>query len=115
MTVTTVMHFVTDPKGTAEWWAKQFGGSVQVDQCFAWFTVDDVEVGFHPADVSKNPTGASTVVYWKAEDFDTTRQRLLDAGCEPWRGPLNVADGRRICQLKDPFGIVFGLDSGGRS
>ena len=73
---------------------------------------DGVEVGFHPADHEKNPRGGSTVVYWRTDDLDEERERLIASGCTPWRGPLDVDDRRRICQLTDPFGIVFGLDSG---
>lgn len=38
------------------------------------------------------------------------RQRLLDAGCTPLRGPMNVDGDRWICQVTDPFGAVHGLD-----
>jgi uncharacterized glyoxalase superfamily protein PhnB len=38
------------------------------------------------------------------------RARLLDAGCTHHRDPLDVVAGRRIRQLVDPFGTVFGLD-----
>jgi hypothetical protein len=37
-------------------------------------------------------------------------ERLLVAGCEPWRGPIEIEDGRRICQVRDPSGTVWGLD-----
>jgi hypothetical protein len=35
---------------------------------------------------------------------------MLRAGCESWRGPLRLSPERRICQLRDPFGNIFGLD-----
>lgn len=69
-----------------------------------------VELGFHPADDTRNPRGGSPVVYWAVESVDTTRTALLDRGCTHHRGPLDIDDGRRICQLVDPFGTVFGLD-----
>jgi hypothetical protein len=28
----------------------------------------------------------------------------------PHRGPLGIPGGRRICQLRDPFGTIWGLD-----
>lgn len=110
MTVASVMHFVDDPERAATWWATQIQGSVHVDAGFAWVESDGVELGFHPADEQKNPRGASTVVYWSVGDLEASRTRFIDAGCEPWRGPLALPGGRRICQLRDPFGIVFGLD-----
>jgi predicted enzyme related to lactoylglutathione lyase len=112
VSVRAVMHFVDDPEATAEWWAAHFGGDVHVESGFAWFERDGVEVGFHPADPEKNPKGGSTVVYWRTNDLDEERERLIASGCTPLRGPLDIDDRRRICQLTDPFGIVFGLDSG---
>jgi hypothetical protein len=32
------------------------------------------------------------------------------AGCVAHRGPLELPDGRRICQLRDPFGTIWGLE-----
>lgn len=50
--------------------------------------------------------------YWSVTEVDAVRQRLLDAGCTPHRGPLDVGDGtgRKIAQLVDPFGNVIGID-----
>ncbi|WP_371095730.1 VOC family protein [Streptomyces sanglieri] len=38
------------------------------------------------------------------------RERLLAAGCEHHRGPLVIGPGRRIAQLRDPFGTVVGIE-----
>lgn len=107
------MVFVGDPEATARWWAAVFDAEVQRDidgqNVYAWLDLDGIELGFHPAS-SRNPVGGSTVPYWAVEDLAAERQRLLDAGCSPHRGPLDVAAGRRVCQLVDPFGFIFGLD-----
>jgi predicted enzyme related to lactoylglutathione lyase len=62
------------------------------------------------ADQSKNPSGASTVAYWSVHDLERSRDAFIEAGREPLRGPYEVSPTRRICQLVDPFGTVFGLD-----
>ncbi|WP_374583024.1 VOC family protein [Frankia sp. CiP3] len=36
--------------------------------------------------------------------MDAAHARLLAAGCTHHRGPLTVTEGRRICQVTDPFG-----------
>lgn len=77
---------------------------------YAWLDLDGLEFGFHPASPKANAHGRSTVPYWSVEDLDTERKHLLEAGCTHHRGPLDVEPGRRICQLIDPFGTVFGLD-----
>jgi uncharacterized glyoxalase superfamily protein PhnB len=46
----------------------------------------------------------------QVDDFDAAREALLARGCDAWRGALELEDGRRMCQLRDPFGIVWGLD-----
>ncbi|WP_329486739.1 hypothetical protein OG618_08730 [Kitasatospora sp. NBC_01246] len=69
-----------------------------------------VEVGFHPADDERNRRGASPVVHWGVDDLDQVRERLLAAGCAHHRGPLTIAPGRRIAQLRDPFGTVVGIE-----
>lgn len=107
------MVFVDDPAAAARWWAALFDAEVNLDiegqKVYAWLDLDGMELGFHPAS-SRNPHGGSTVPYWAVDDLDTERQRLLNAGCAHHRGPLAVAAGRRVCQLVDPFGFIFGLD-----
>lgn len=71
-----------------------------------------IEFGFHPLDERRNPRGGSPVPYWAVDSVDVVRGRLLDAGCVHHRGPLDVGDGsgRRIAQVRDPFGNVIGID-----
>ena len=107
------MYFVADPERSCQWWALHVGGNAEAHRGnggFCWFDLDGVEVGFHPADNDKNPLGGSTVVYYAVSDLNEYMQRLVDAGCRPHRGPLELRPGRRICQVVDPFGIVIGLD-----
>ncbi|WP_261561968.1 VOC family protein [Frankia tisae] len=112
--VTTVMTFADDPEKSARWWAGLLGAEVHLDvdgdSVYAWLNVAGVEVGFHQADDDRNPRGGSPVVYWSVADLDTARERLLSAGCVHHRGPLLVAEGRRIAQVVDPFGTIVGVE-----
>lgn len=112
--VRTVMTFAVDPERSARWWATNFDNAhvqldVDGDSVYAWFDVDGIEYGFHPAD-DRNPRGGSPVVYWAVDDLTATRDKLLAAGCTHHRGPLRVDASRQICQLTDPFGTIIGLD-----
>ncbi len=111
--VASVMYFVNEPRTAASWYAKHlFGGiSLQEEAGFSCVQVGGVEVGFHPAEDGKNPPGGGSVVYWRVENFLSTREALLAAGCEPWRGPLRLTPTRIICQLRDPFRNIIGLES----
>ncbi|UOE21965.1 VOC family protein [Thermobifida halotolerans] len=109
------MVFADDPDKSARWWADQLNARVHrhVDPrgaVYAWLNVAGVELGFHPADPDRNPKGGSPVVYWQVANLDQARKRLLAAGCTHHRGPITAESGRRITQLADPFGTVFGLE-----
>lgn len=109
--VRAIMVFAQNCSETAAWYGRVFGaGEPVADGAFVYLMVGDVELGFHPADEKQNPPGASTVVYWSVDGVGAARAALLDAGAAPHRGPLRVTDDRTICQLRDPFGNVFGLD-----
>ncbi|WP_260697009.1 VOC family protein [Streptomyces sp. 130] len=112
------MVFTVDPDAAAGWWGSVLDAEVHRDvneangDVYAWLDVAGVEFGFHPLDEERNRRGGSPVPYWAVGSVDAVRQRLLDAGCTHHRGPLDVGDGtgRRIAQLRDPFGNVIGLD-----
>jgi predicted enzyme related to lactoylglutathione lyase len=107
-----VMIFVDQPEQVAAWWAEHLGhrNDPYAHDGFWCYQHDGVEVGFHPSDPLKNPPGASVVVYWTVDDLRLVRERLLNCGCTPHRGPRRLGPERQICQLVDPFGNVFGLD-----
>ncbi|MGW8485463.1 VOC family protein [Streptomyces sp. NPDC055886] len=114
-TVRTVMTFAVDPEASARWWGESLDAPVKLDvsdtgAVYAWVEIGGVEVGFHPADDERNPRGGSPVVYWGVDDVDQVRERLLAAGCEHHRGPLEIEPGRRIAQLRDPFGTIVGIE-----
>ena len=109
--VRAVMVFVTEPHEAAAWWSSVTGIPARQSGEFAWLGLaDGLELGFHPVDDARNPRGGSPVVYWAVSDLLAARDALLRAGAEQHRGPLEVAPGRWICQVKDPFDVVVGLD-----
>jgi predicted enzyme related to lactoylglutathione lyase len=105
--IRTVMAFVAEPVAAARFWREVL--HAPGDQEPQLVVYGDLELFFHLADEERNPQGG-TVVYFDVDDFDAARSELLAAGCEPHRGPLAIEGGRRICQLRDPFGTVWGLD-----
>lgn len=109
--VRAVMAFVTAPLEAATWWSSLTQAPVHQASEFAWIELPGgTELGFHPADDEFNPLNGNPVVYWAVSDLDAARAALLTAGAVHHRGPLQIAHGRRICQLKDPFGLIVGLD-----
>lgn len=105
--VCTIMTFVRDPAAAAGFWSELLQAPAHPE--LAMVDVGDVRLFFHPADDERNPAGG-TVAYFGADDFDAFRDALLVAGCAMHRGPLSLSDGRRICQLRDPFGAIWGIE-----
>ena len=115
--IAQIVVFVEKPSAAARFWAEALDAPKRLEDGGALLDLAFVELFFHPADgeqtlwgEEKNPRGGSTVVYLAVDDLGAARERLLAAGCEPWRGPIEIEDGRRICQVRDPFGTVWGLD-----
>lgn len=113
--VSALMLFAEDTRAVAEWWAAAFGVErVEVDRHaqgdFVFFDASGFEFGVHMADPDMNPLGGTPVVYFSVPSVATARGRLIEHGALPHRGPLVVGAGRSICQLRDPFGNIFGLD-----
>ena len=113
--VTALMLFAEDTHAVARWWATAFGVErLEVETHpqgdFVFFDASGIEFGVHAADPDKNPVGGSPVVYLSASSVSGAREQLMELGATAHRGPLVVDGARSICQLRDPFGNVFGLD-----
>jgi uncharacterized glyoxalase superfamily protein PhnB len=115
--IAQIVVFVGDPPAAAQFWGELFEAPYVPADGGAIVELPFAELFFHPVDNErgpsgelKNPWGSSTVVYFAVDDFDAARERLIEAGCLPWRGPIEIEGGRRICQLRDPFATVWGLD-----
>jgi len=108
--VCTVMAFVADPGAAVRFWSAALDAPLHPD--LPAVNVGDVLLFFHAADPARNPQGG-TVAYFEVARLDELRDALLSAGCVAHRGPLKLADGRRVCQLRDPFGTIWGLEESG--
>ena len=105
------MVFVDRPGESAVFWRALLGATPHEDDP-QLVDAQHVQLFFHAADPNRNPQGG-TVAYLAVADFDGSRAELLQAGCVAHRGPLTLDDGRRICQVRDPFGTIWGLEETG--
>lgn len=109
--IRSVMVFSDSPSSACAWWAQVMCLPANEANGFHWIDMPGgIELGFHPADPEKNAHGRSTVPYWRTPDLDESLAQLVAAGAAHHRGPLDIENGRRIAQIVDPFGTVFGLD-----
>ena len=107
--VERVVFFVEDVERAVAWYQQVLAGEVDRSGRLPTVVVGDVQFAFHPADPKTPPGVGGTVPYCGADSFDAVTKTFVDGGAAVYRGPLEIEDGRRICQIKDPFGNVFGL------
>jgi predicted enzyme related to lactoylglutathione lyase len=106
------LHIHDVPKAAA-WYGEAFGLKlVSCNDDFALLQKGSSILELARAD-DKNPSSSGgTVAYWSVLSLTEACERLVAAGAVIFRGPLKIDDeGLVICQMKDPFGGVFGLRS----
>ncbi len=108
------MIHVDDVSSALVWYAQAFPQAVQKSLAmptfeFKYLDVDGVMLELVPADkkVSSGPSGS--VVYWHVPDFDLTLAHFKALGAPLYRGPGDIEDGQRMCQVQDPWGNCIGL------
>jgi predicted enzyme related to lactoylglutathione lyase len=108
--VHSVVFFVPDPPEAARWYARVLGPEARrSERGLPTVYLDAVELGFHPAD-AKGPSGvAGSVAYFEVDDLDAATELFRSAGASLYRGPIVIEDGRRKCQMTDPFGNAVGF------
>lgn len=95
-----------------DWYQKAFPGSVRHKEsgdCFEYITIDDTALEVVQADSKVSTGAAGTVVYWYTDDFELRLEFLLSNGATLFRGPMNISNGIRMCQVLDPFGNPLGI------
>lgn len=108
--VPQVMVFAADPFAMAGRWAEALDAPREPGDGGALLSIAGVELLLHPVDLDENPPAASTVGYRQVGDLDVSREALLAPDCDASRGLLERDDGP-MCQVRDPSGTVWGLDS----
>ena len=86
-----------------------FGTPIFDSAEFCLFQGPGIQIGLHPADDKSPARIGGQVVYWTVRDLDQTQEFMEQIGCQRYRGPIVGVDGFRVCQMKDPFGNVWGL------
>jgi hypothetical protein len=103
----------TNVRESAKWYGDVFQTSPRmIDDNFALLGWGTSTIEFAAAD-EKNPmrTGG-TIAYWYVSNLNEWQKKLESAGATLYRGPLEIREENLIiCQMKDPFGGVFGLRS----
>ncbi len=110
--IAAVMVHVPDWREGFDWYLKAFSTAriIEVPELkWSYLEVDGVGIEVVNADSKVGVGTAGTVTYWWTRDFNKRLAELESLGAQLYRGPLNLEDGERMCQVKDPFGNLMGL------
>jgi predicted enzyme related to lactoylglutathione lyase len=73
------------------------------------FDLNGTRLTLHEADEFNQPGPSGTVAYWTVTDVDAVVAQWSAHGATAHRGPKTIMTGERLCQLRDPFGNLFGV------
>ena len=114
--ITQVFFFCVAPEGSAEWYERLFGlerdAGETVPGQFVLIRIEEIELGFHLADLKSPVSTGGCVVYWGVPNLQSTISLAESMGGKLYRGPIQVHSlPRWMAQIKDPFGNVIGIES----
>jgi len=110
--ISAVLVHVSDVEAALLWYRRAFPHAVLKHLeafDFSYLRIGDVDLEIVPADEKVSSGAAGSVVYWYVEDFDASMAHLMAIGGRLYRGPLDIQDDLRMCQVKDPWGNCIGL------
>ena len=107
---TSIVFFVRELRKTAAWYSKLFEILPYRDDAdFIGFHLDGIDLCFHRLNQKAvDPSGAQ-VAYWHVENLDKSIIEFGENGASIFRKPIQIPEGGRIAQIKDPFGNILGL------
>lgn len=115
--IPSILLHMGDWRTATDWYAQASPGARRVTpptDDYGHLEMDGVVLEIVNADekVASGPAGA--VVYWAVEDLAAEVEWLESLGAVLYRGPLDIDDGERICQVRDPWGNCIGLRQRGQ-
>ncbi|MEL4068891.1 VOC family protein [Ochrobactrum sp. GPK 3] len=111
-TISAVLIHVGDVAAAIEWYRKAFPHAVPKHLeafDFSYLQIGDIDLEIVPADEKVSSGAAGSIVYWHVDNFDESLALLMAIGGKLYRGPLDIQDGMRMCQVQDPWGNCIGL------
>lgn len=110
--IAAVMVHVPDWKEGLSWYMKAFPEASLIklpEFDFEYLNLNGINIEVVKADEKVGAGTFGTVVYWEVGSFDLTKNHLENIGATLYRGPMNIENGYKMCQFKDPFGNLIGI------
>ena len=112
MSIVAVMVHVAEVEAGLRWYQQAFPSAKRKsvsEPPFEYLDVDSVRIEIVAADDKVASGAAGSVVYWHVDDFDFALSHMQSIGATLYRGPLSIEGGKRMCQVRDPWGNCIGL------
>ena len=112
MPVVAIMVHVADVDVGLRWYQQAFPSATRksiAEPFFECLDVGGVSIEIVLADEKVASGAAGSVVYWRVEDFDLALSHMQSIGATLYRGPADIENGKRMCQVRDPWGNCIGL------
>jgi uncharacterized protein len=111
--IVAVMVHVADVEAALAWYERAFPSATRalVPAPFelACLDIDGVRLEVVPTDEKVAAGAAGTVVYWRVSSLSAALDRMIALGATLYRGPMDIEDRLRMCQVRDPWGNCIGL------
>lgn len=110
--ISAVMVHVPDLNYGLNWYMKAFPEAKLIKLSefdFEYLNLNGINIEVVKADEKVGAGTFGTVVYWEVDSFDLKKNHLENLGATLYRGPMNIENGYKMCQFKDPFGNLLGL------
>jgi SulP family sulfate permease len=110
--IAAVLVHVSPWREGLDWYEQAFPEATRVDLPdgdFAYLDVGGVHLEIVQSDEKVSSGAAGSVVYWHTDDFDARLKFLTGQGATLYRGPMEIDEGRIMCQVLDPWGNCIGI------
>ena len=106
-----VYLFVNNVKESSFWYSNVLKIPLTInDENFGQIRVGQNELCFHQADTKCPLTTGGSVGYWQVANLLEVANLFIKYGGTIYRGPIEIHEtDEGICQIRDPFGNVIGL------
>ena len=110
--ISSILIYVDNPKEGLIWYQKAFPEAEKhfiSEFDFEYLNYMGVMIEIVPADNQVIAGAAGSVVYWFTTNFQKRLDYLREIGATLYRGPINVEQDFRMCQVKDLWGNCIGI------
>jgi len=111
--IAAVMVHVSDIDAGLTWYQRAFPNAkrLSIDEPFnfEYLDIDGIAIEIVEADVLVASGACGSVVYWRVESFEAALKHFQGIGANLYRGPIEIENKQKICQVRDPWGNCIGI------